>query len=85
MKRLKSQKMPTMNRVILTTLVSVMVIFTLMVLFVSNYLFTKSIDNAKAEDINNATQISLSLKDNIVFMSRLLRLTQQSFAEINFR
>ena len=78
------QRTPTLRRVTLITLISITVIFTLMVYFMSNYLFQRSIDNAKTEDMNNAAQFSISLKDNLDYMSRLLYLTRQSLAEINF-
>ena len=85
MRKRRLQRIPTLNMVILATIVSVAVIFTLMILFVANFLFTQSKDNAKAENINNANQISISLRDNLDYMSRLLHLTKQSFAEINFQ
>ncbi|MCL2253423.1 MAG: ATP-binding protein, partial [Lachnospiraceae bacterium] len=85
MRKRKPRKIPSLNGVVITAMFSVIAVFAAMILFVSNLLFTQSIENAKAEDIKNATQISISLKDNLNSMSQLLRLIQHSFAEIDLR
>ena len=85
MRKRMPQKIPTIKSIIMSITISIVAIFTIMLLLVSNLLFTRSIDNAKNEDINNATQISISLKSKLDYMSRLLHFMQQSFADIDFQ
>ncbi|MCL1854962.1 MAG: PAS domain-containing protein [Clostridia bacterium] len=79
------RKASTANSMIVATLVASTIVFAMMTGFVVNFLFTKNIERAKAEDIDDANQITLALKDNLDYMHRVLSLTQESLAMIDFR
>ena len=81
----KPYKAATINRIIVTTLVAVIVVFALTIVFFLNFTATNSIERAKAADVNDVTQMTLLLKDNFDFMSRMLKLTQESLAALDFR
>ena len=84
MEKNKFHKAPMVNSLILSILAGVTVIFALMIVVVLNFLFNKSIDLAKTQDIDDASHITLSIKDNLDYMSRLLSLTQESFKTLDF-
>jgi len=76
---------PSINRIILTTMIAIMIVFALMIILLSSYTSSKSIDRAKTTDINDMAHISLLLQDNLDFMSRMLSLTQKSLAALDFK
>ena len=85
MERHKIRKTPTINSAIITTLVAVTLVFALMMLLLLNFLFSRSIDHEKNMDIEDATHISVSLKDSFDYMSRLLSLTWDSLIVNNLQ
>ena len=77
-------KTPTMNLIILATIVAVFLVFTLSIAFAASVLFKNSVENAKDTDINNTMQVASILRENFDGIAQLLSLSQKSFAEINF-
>ena len=80
----KGRRMTYFNQVILATLAVVMIVFALMTIVITNVLFEHSIERAKASDIEGAKQINDAIKFEFDSMSRLLKMTQKSLAELDF-
>ena len=76
---------PTVNRIIVTILASVALVFALMIVFVLNFLFAQSIERAKAVDMDDAYLITLSLRDNLEYTARMMNLTKASFEALAFQ
>ena len=85
MEKHKLRKPPTINRITLTTMISITFVFTLTIVLLLNYTSSKSVERAKTADIEYANQITFILKDNFDFMSRMLSLTRESLATLDFR
>ena len=85
MERHRIRNAPTVKNIILTTLAAVAVIFAIMVILVLNFLSVRSIDRAKTENINDAYHITLTLRDNLNYLSQLLSLTQESLTTLDYR
>ncbi|MDR2940587.1 MAG: response regulator [Clostridiales bacterium] len=76
--------MSYLNKVVLGTLSIVAAIFTVLILFVSNTLFVKSIENAKAVNIDNAKQITESVEKSFASAIQLLNTTKHSLSRLTF-
>jgi len=77
--------MSYLNKIILFIITTVLIIIAAETVIVTRILFTKSIEHTKAIDIDKTSQITNSIKTNFDYMTRLLNLTQQSLAELDFR
>ena len=84
MKKSRSQRLSTLNRVILTTLIAVSIVFTMLIALVSNVLLTNSTKTAKSMYQNHADYIIQAVKDNMNFMASMLSFTQQSLGLLDF-
>ena len=84
MKKYKTYSLSTLNRVILTTLITVFIIFSLLIALVSNILLTNSIKTAKSIYTNRADHIIHVVKNNIDFLANMLNFTQQSLGLLDF-
>ncbi|MCL1791467.1 MAG: ATP-binding protein [Peptococcaceae bacterium] len=73
----------TTNKTILTTLISVAVVFVLMITIVSNFLFAKSIERGKDMATDDAKSITIAIEQTINSLPQLLRLTQRSLTELD--
>ena len=84
MDKSKYNKFPTVNRIIITTLISVTITFALTVVLLLNYLMGKNIERSKDSDINEAYHVTLVLEDNFKYLSQLLNFTQASFEMLDY-
>jgi len=80
----KSQKLSTLNRVILTTLTAVFLVFGLLIALVTNILLTNSIKTAKSTYRNHAAHVFHVVRDNIAYTASILNFTQQSLGLLDF-
>ena len=78
------RKLPTSSRMILSTLALVAVAFLVMILIVSDILYTDSIERSKITGAENADRLASTLNDRFDSIARLLSLAQQSFEELDF-
>jgi len=78
------QKKSTTGRMIFSILVFVAIVFFTMIFIVTNVLFSNSIERSRKMDTEYAHRLTGSLKGSFDNITRLLSLTQQSFAELNF-
>ena len=85
MKKPGLKKLPTIKRTVLITIVSVTLIFAVMIGITLNLLFRGDINRAKAEDAVDAMNITLSLRENLDYMSKLLILAQESIKSFDLR
>ncbi|MCL2879591.1 MAG: ATP-binding protein [Treponema sp.] len=85
MKKNKVLRLSTLNRIILTTLIAVLIIFSLLITLVTNILLSSSIKTAKAMYNSHADHIIQVVKDNMNFMSGMLNFTQQSLGMLDFK
>ena len=79
----RPQNFSTINKVILTTLSGVFIVFSLMTILVANILLKNSIDIAKRVDKVHAVKIADSVRESMGFVTNLLKLTQQSLGSID--
>ena len=84
MEKSKPKNISTLSKVISSTLVTAIIIFTLMLLLVTNAIFNRGIEHSKDRDTDHAKQITVSIENNFDYMLRFLKLAQQSFAELDF-
>ena len=75
---------PTVNRIIIATLISVIITFAIMVTLLLNFLMIKSIERNKYNDMNEAYHITLLLEDNFKYLSQLLNFTQSSLEMLDY-
>ena len=85
MKKPRLKKLPTINRTVLTTIASITLIFAVMIGVTLNLLYRGDINRAKAEDAVDAMNITISLRENLDYMSKLLILTQDSISSHNLQ
>ena len=81
----RQKRRSTLNQVVLTTLISVFVVFSLTIALMTNTLFNRSIERAKNTDMLNTMQVTDVLKIYFNNLAQLLTSTQKSLAEIDFR
>ena len=75
--------MSTLNRVMLTTIAVVFVVLSLSIVLAAHIMFTKSVNDARGAYADQAEYTARRIWDNIDFTGRLLKLTQQSLAELD--
>ena len=71
------QRLSTLNKVILTTLVSVLIVFTLQVILVGRVLLSGSRNTARSLYAIHVDHIADSIRSNMGFISNVLSITQQ--------
>jgi len=84
MKKNRTQKLSTLNRVILTTLIAVFIVFCLLIILVTNVLLTNSININKSICESQADYIIQAIKDNLNYFSLMLNFSQRSLGLLNF-
>ena len=84
MERIKAHRLSTLNRVILTTLIAVFIIFSLLISLVTNIMLSSSTNTAQTIYTNNTNHIIQIANDNINFMTNMLYFCQQSLGLIDF-
>ena len=72
----------TLNRIVLTTLLSVTVVFVLQVAIVGRILHSDSRNNARRLYAIHVDRIADSIRDNMGFLSNMLNFAQQSFTAL---
>ena len=87
MKKLKLPKMPgagisTLNRIVLTTLLSVTVVFILQVAIIGRILYSESRKTARLLYSIHADRITDSIRGNMGFLFNMLNFAQQSFTAL---
>jgi hypothetical protein len=84
MKKHGTFKLSMLNRVILTTLIAVFIIFSMLIALVTNILLSNSTKTAKSLYRNYANHIIQVVKDNMNFMAGMLDFTQQSLSLLDY-
>ncbi|MDR0491236.1 MAG: PAS domain-containing protein, partial [Oscillospiraceae bacterium] len=84
MKKRKPRKNLTLNQFILSSLAVVMAAIVIMTLFLTDTLFRNSIEHAWETNADNAKQVADALEEDFAHVFRLLRLTQNSFTNLDF-
>jgi len=82
MGKIRRRRISTTNKVILTTLSAVFIVFCLMTVLVTKILHKNSIVTANRLDIAHAEHIVHSASQNFAFVTGLLNFTQQSLASL---
>ena len=78
------RKMSSINRAIITTMLTVFAVSGLLIVVLIQILFTSSIKTTKEIYLEHATYITQSVKDSMNLMANMLKLTQQSLGTLNF-
>ena len=73
----------TLNKVMLTTLIAVFLVFSLFMALAAHILFTTSMSNARDMYADQAERVAWLIRDNIGFTTSMLNLTQLSLAELD--
>jgi len=83
MKKRKLPRLSTLNKAILTTLLSVSVVFILQVMIAGNILLTNSRNATRGLYSVHVNRITDSIMSNVSFLSNLLKFAQQSFKALD--
>ncbi|MCL2154723.1 MAG: ATP-binding protein [Leptospirales bacterium] len=73
------------NKIILSTLASIFIVFALTIILMTNILFFKNIEHVKNLDIENSVQITDLLKKDFNHTIRLLNFSQELISKLDFR
>ncbi|MCL1982527.1 MAG: ATP-binding protein [Clostridiales bacterium] len=84
MDKRKHKRISTLNRMIIVAISSVVIVFTLMIAFITNSLFLKSIESAKALDAENAGHVTDSITASFNNMTQWLHITQETLGGLDF-
>ena len=79
------QKNSTLNKVMLTTLVSVLAVFFMMIILAANILLNHSKNSARENETGHSDHIANSVMNSLYFMSSLMNMTRQSLSELDPR
>jgi len=79
------KKISAINRTIISTMLSVFVVFGLLTVILVRILLGTSVNAARETYAEDAYYITQSVKDSMSLMTNMLQLTQQSLASLDFR